>query len=256
MSNASKYDFWDRNSFSTILTDLLWGSHTTQQRLAEAIGCSRQTVSLYANGNASPDAEKLKLIADFFHVSTDYLLGRTNAKTQNADLRAICDYTGLNEEAITVLHIAKMLAKNPSSEISTDYTGYHSHLSNFITITYPQISKLLTQLNEKAKTACNALVGETEGMKDGMQIKLPLINQADEMNYYDKHKTKNTNAETLFFEARHTMHDILDEFCEYIEDTCCEYKDMILAKREHTRQKLENELIAEFKSGDNNGNDN
>lgn len=66
MSNASKYDFWDRNSFSTILTDLLWGSHTTQQRLAEAIGCSRQTVSLYANGNASPDAEKLKLIADFF----------------------------------------------------------------------------------------------------------------------------------------------------------------------------------------------
>lgn len=109
MSNASKYDFWDRNSFPTILTGLLRGSHTTQQQLAEAIGCSRQTVSLYANGNASPDAEKLKLIADFFHVSTDYLLGRTNTKTQNADLRAICDYTGLSEAAVSELHNSKEL---------------------------------------------------------------------------------------------------------------------------------------------------
>lgn len=116
MSNASKYDFWDRNSFSTILTDLLWGSHTTQQRLAEAIGCSRQTVSLYANGNASPDAEKLKLIADFFHVSTDYLLGRTNAKTQNADLRAICDYTGLSEKAVSELHNNKELINGCNDE--------------------------------------------------------------------------------------------------------------------------------------------
>lgn len=227
----------------------------TQKAVADQLEIPRQVISYFENDIRNPNIKTLTILANIYGTSTDFLLDCTDVSTQNADLRAICDYTGLNEEAITVLHIAKMLAKNPSSEISTDYTGYHSHLSNFITITYPQISKLLTQLNAKAKTACNALVGETEGMKGGTQIKLP-IEQTDEMNYYDKHKTKNTNAETLFFEARHTMHDILDEFCEYIEDTCCEYKDMILAKREHTRQKLENELIAEFKSGDNNGNDN
>ena len=244
-----------RKKIGQTINTLLTEQNKRQKDLAKELGVTDNTISYFVSGTRTPNLEQITTIADFFHVSTDYLLGRTNTKTQNADLRAICDYTGLNEEAITVLHIAKMLAKNPSSEISTDYTGYHSHLSNFITITYPQISKLLTQLNAKAKTACNALVGETEGMKGGVQIKLP-IEQTDEMNYYDKHKTKNTNAETQFFEARHTMHDILDEFCEYIEDTCCDYKDMILAKREHTRQKLENELIAEFKSGDNNGNDN
>ncbi|MCI7649352.1 MAG: helix-turn-helix domain-containing protein [Oscillospiraceae bacterium] len=227
----------------------------TQKAVADQLEIPRQVISYFENDIRNPNIKTLTILANIYGTSTDFLLDCTDVSTQNADLRAICDYTGLNEEAITVLHIAKMLAKNPSSEISTDYTGYHSHLSNFITITYPQISKLLAQLNAKAETARKALIDETEGMKDGTQIKLP-IKQADEMNYYDKHKTKNTNAETLFFEARHTMHDILDEFCEYIEDTCCEYKDMILAKREHTRQKLENELIAEFKSGDNNGNDN
>lgn len=227
----------------------------TQKAVADQLEIPRQVISYFENDIRNPNIKTLTILANIYGTSTDFLLDCTDVSTQNADLRAIYDYTGLNEEAITVLHIAKMLAKNPSSEISTDYTGYHSHLSNFITITYPQISKLLAQLNAKAETARKALIDETEGMKDGTQIKLP-IKQADEMNYYDKHKTKNTNAETLFFEARHTMHDILDEFCEYIEDTCCEYKDMILAKREHTRQKLENELIAEFKSGDNNGNDN
>lgn len=227
----------------------------TQKAVADQLEIPRQVISYFENDIRNPNIKTLTILANIYGTSTDFLLDCTDVSTQNADLRAICDYTGLNEEAITVLHIAKMLAKNPSPEISTDYTGYHSHLSNFITITYPQISKLLAQLNAKAETARKALIDETEGMKDGTQIKLP-IKQADEMNYYDKHKTKNTNAETLFFEARHTMHDILDEFCEYIEDTCCEYKDMILAKREHTRQKLENELIAEFKSGDNNGNDN
>lgn len=227
----------------------------TQKAVADQLEIPRQIISYFENDIRKPNIKTLTALATLYGTSTDFLLDCTDVSTQNADLRAICDYTGLNAEAITVLHIAKMLAKNPSSEISADYTGYHSHLSNFITITYPQISKLLEQLNAKAETACKALIDETEGMKDGTQIKLP-IKQADEKNYYDKHKTKNTNAETLFFEARHTMHDILDEFCEYIEYTCCEYKEMILAKREHTRQKLENELIAEVKSGDNNGNDN
>ena len=32
----------------------------------------------------SPSAEKLKIIADYFHVSTDYLLGSENKKTPTA----------------------------------------------------------------------------------------------------------------------------------------------------------------------------
>ncbi|WP_438477310.1 helix-turn-helix domain-containing protein [Streptococcus pluranimalium] len=44
--------------------------------LEERIGFSRN--SLYSWKNSSPKPEKLKVVADYFNVSTDYLLGRTD----------------------------------------------------------------------------------------------------------------------------------------------------------------------------------
>lgn len=51
----------------------------TQEDLGIALGLSgKSAVSNYENGHSSPDGETLSKIADYFHVSTDYLLGRTN----------------------------------------------------------------------------------------------------------------------------------------------------------------------------------
>ena len=44
-------------------------------------------------------------IADYYGVSADYLLGRTNAETTDKDLRFVCEYTGLSDEAAIVLHL-------------------------------------------------------------------------------------------------------------------------------------------------------
>ncbi|AFV38581.1 TPA: helix-turn-helix transcriptional regulator [Streptococcus pyogenes] len=44
--------------------------------LEEKLGLSRN--SIYTIKNKKPSAERLQLIADYFHVSTDYLLGRTD----------------------------------------------------------------------------------------------------------------------------------------------------------------------------------
>ncbi|MBX0320140.1 helix-turn-helix domain-containing protein [Shouchella clausii] len=49
----------------------------TQGEIAKKIGIPRTTFSGYENGNREPDYTTLKLFADFFEVSTDYLLGRT-----------------------------------------------------------------------------------------------------------------------------------------------------------------------------------
>lgn len=50
---------------------------TTQEKLAEITGKTRQTVSQYVNGISEPGYDTLIKIADYFDVSTDYLLGRT-----------------------------------------------------------------------------------------------------------------------------------------------------------------------------------
>lgn len=44
--------------------------------LEETLGYSRNTI--YSMKSKKPNAERLQEIADYFHVSTDYLLGRTD----------------------------------------------------------------------------------------------------------------------------------------------------------------------------------
>lgn len=50
----------------------------TQEELGKKINVTKVSISGYENNNRSPDTETLQNIADFFDVSVDYLLGRTD----------------------------------------------------------------------------------------------------------------------------------------------------------------------------------
>lgn len=52
----------------------------TQQDMADLLGITRPAYTAYEAGNRTPDYTLLEKIADFFEVSTDYLLGRTDIK--------------------------------------------------------------------------------------------------------------------------------------------------------------------------------
>ena len=52
----------------------------SQQKLADSIGTNQQNIHRYENGFYEPDVATLKLIANFFGTSVDYL-------TENTDLR-------------------------------------------------------------------------------------------------------------------------------------------------------------------------
>lgn len=52
-------------------------SNMKQSELAEELSLSQQTISLYEANKRHPDLDTLVRLADVFHVSTDYLLGRT-----------------------------------------------------------------------------------------------------------------------------------------------------------------------------------
>ena len=49
-----------------------------QQELGEALGLSQKSISTIESGSRGTTIEKLVLLAEFFHVSTDYLLGITD----------------------------------------------------------------------------------------------------------------------------------------------------------------------------------
>lgn len=49
-------------------------NHLSQEELAEKLGVSRQTVSKYETGEALPDIEKSRVLAELFQVSMDDLV--------------------------------------------------------------------------------------------------------------------------------------------------------------------------------------
>ena len=60
------------------LATLREGKSLTQNELAQLTKISRSRLSLYETNKREPDLETIKQIANFFEVTTDYLLGRTD----------------------------------------------------------------------------------------------------------------------------------------------------------------------------------
>lgn len=52
--------------------------HISQVTLGALCGMTRNAVCGYENSRARPNVESVCALADFFNVSTDYLLGRTD----------------------------------------------------------------------------------------------------------------------------------------------------------------------------------
>lgn len=62
---------------------------------------------LRKNAIKSPSADIVYTLADYFGVSSDYLLGLSDVPTTDADLRAVCEYTGLSDEAVEFIKSTK-----------------------------------------------------------------------------------------------------------------------------------------------------
>lgn len=55
----------------------------SQQRLATDLNTTQNTISRYETGEREPGIDDLTKIADYFNVSVDYLLGRTDNPSMN-----------------------------------------------------------------------------------------------------------------------------------------------------------------------------
>ncbi|SHH73526.1 helix-turn-helix domain-containing protein [Sporanaerobacter acetigenes] len=62
------------------LKELREEKNLLQKDLAKHLNISTSAYGYYEQGKRNPDTETIEKLADFFNVSTDYLLGRTNYK--------------------------------------------------------------------------------------------------------------------------------------------------------------------------------
>lgn len=115
MARASRGESWEKakSPFATRLWLLMNGQPgTTQAQLAEITGKTRQTISQYVNGVSEPGYDTLVKIADHFHVSLDYLLGRSDVASIDLSVQDIHRITGLSE-----VNIASLMERGPLGQL-------------------------------------------------------------------------------------------------------------------------------------------
>lgn len=91
----------------------------SQTDLAKQINVSQATVTSWETGRADPSSSALNALANFFNVSSDYLLGRTNRKqaenqlSKNQKLVAYSiDPDISDEERKDIIEMVKIAMKN------------------------------------------------------------------------------------------------------------------------------------------------
>ena len=74
-----------KKKFGERLLQLRIQSELRQKQLGETLGISENTIGMMERGNRGTTIEKLALLAEVFHVSTDYLLGITDDPSRRED---------------------------------------------------------------------------------------------------------------------------------------------------------------------------
>lgn len=88
------------------LKELRKSKKLTQTELGKILGVGKTTISMYETNNSTPNDEIKMKISEYFNVSLDYLLGKTDIKNYTEDpnitiaLHSDTDYDDLPKEAL------------------------------------------------------------------------------------------------------------------------------------------------------------
>ena len=99
-----------KNCLAQRLRELRNDQGISQYKLADALGLSRGLLSNYEQGTREPDYNTLLLLANYYDVSLDYLLGASNVRkrfmdkqTQARDSQLVSDIFTLSDYSYTQL---------------------------------------------------------------------------------------------------------------------------------------------------------
>lgn len=115
-------------TFGQRLLDLLYENDITQKQLAIELKIAPTTLNGYINNRREPDYTTLKQIAEYFHVTTDYLLGNENdmlietslPSMSNHEIKLIHHYRELNpDQKETIDELLKLMQKHNTSRSDT-----------------------------------------------------------------------------------------------------------------------------------------
>lgn len=84
----------------------------SQNKLAEIIGTSQQSINKYENHNIEPDINTLTALADYFSTSVDYLIGHSEI---NHKIETVTPFDLNNDEASFITAYRKLTPNEKQS---------------------------------------------------------------------------------------------------------------------------------------------
>ena len=110
--------------------------HKSLRDVAADLNISYSSISKYERGDQQPSYETLMKMADYFDVTTDYLIGYTDIRTKNIEAKTIAETTGLTLRSIEILsgyqHNAQRSPENAFDTTPAAATIYLSALNQIL----------------------------------------------------------------------------------------------------------------------------
>lgn len=202
------------------------GSNNTD--FAKLLDMSRQTVGFYLNGDRVPDALNLIRIAEKCNVSVDWLLGLTDEKTPNAEIRSMCIYTGFSSDLVKMIHLI-------NNNAPKEFTLLNLFLENLVIKNVQSISNACINL-QKAAMAKVTQRSHNLSPDDGR-----IVNFLDSMNSDNNGMFKLTAGEASDFFLSSAKADFKVGIDEIMEHFMIDIADEI--EREQSGKLLDTETV-------------
>ncbi len=111
--------------FSENLKKLRLSRNLTQEKLADFLNVSFQTISKWERGETYPDITVLPSLAQFFKVSVDTLLGVDKAENEDELKKLLDEYDNLTDETLISKNIKPLKEKYPADfRVLLRWMGY------------------------------------------------------------------------------------------------------------------------------------
>lgn len=105
----------------------------SQQELADYLGLkARQSVSAYCDGSGQPSWENIAKIAEYFSVSTDWLLGVTNIESVERNIQVAAATLGISGKAAENLARISTETEDDNIFISLKKSAAHDALNRIL----------------------------------------------------------------------------------------------------------------------------
>lgn len=201
-------------------------------QFAKQLDMNRQSVDRYYNGERCPDAPALAQICEKMNVSADWLLGLSDIRTSSADTRAVCEYTGLSEEAINsiksngIFHmpvdaLSHLIASSDFINLITSYASFLDLLGKMtnLDLMYGPFTTYRQRADGKVVMSCEDAVYHYMN-KASMALTSICQNTFDETIKEKGLKPRDYDEEDLNAEIKATEEEIsyLKGEIEYIKD--------------------------------------